>query len=164
MRLFYHAFLQKNIRGYLQVSIWFLILVIALLIVSNKFVNWKQYIKKLTNGGNSKVDISSLISYSNFYRDKYICTEGIHVKSSTFNILKADLGTDQFKSSIWMEYKEGKEGKFDTYIKNGYAAKVAVCGEFESGRGLSFGNPAVYNHQITVDEYELLENPQLHNI
>ena len=140
-------------------------LIIFLLILTAIFFAFgKELIKvaqldQLFGDGYKKVEIEGLLSYSNFHTGNNICTEGYHAKSSSYNVLKTDLEGYAFKNSALVIYAEGKESKFDSLIPNRNVAKVRVCGKFESERGKTLGDLGSWNHQITIEEYELLERP-----
>lgn len=116
--------------------------------------------ERLDINGYKTVDIETLFSYSNFYDGKSICTEGFHVKSTTYNVLKTNLEGDEFKNSALLEYQKGKEATFDSLIPKESAARVKVCGKFESKRGKILSEFGVFNHRITAEQYSLLEKPK----
>lgn len=134
-----------------------IILVSLAFLYRQGFINFKQLNFKSGKGDYKKVSFDTLVSYSNFYNEQLVCTEGYHIKIDSYNVLKTEVQSDVFVNSAWVKYTKGKESVFDSLIDKGQVAKVAVCGKFEAGRDKVFGEPAIWKKQITVEEYSLLE-------
>lgn len=101
-----------------------------------------------------KIDLVELLSYGNIYNKKNICTEGYFVKTESLSILKVNLSENQYTRSAWINTDKQIVTDFpglgDRYVK------AMICGYFESARNGEFGEPPVWNHQITVSTYETI--------
>lgn len=136
------------------------IVALAIYLLNSKIIDLNKLGINFNKNDYKNVTLQNLVSYSNFYNEELICTEGYHVKSQDYNVLKTDINTDIFINSAWVEYEKGKEKVFDSLLDRGQAAKVSVCGKFESGRGKAFGNPTIWRKQITIEQYKLLDKPK----
>ena len=162
MRLFYHA---KNgfETGFLKIMIILLILLLAIYFMVTKVLDLSEFGINFSENDTEQVELTNLVSYSSLYNEQHVCTEGYHVNSSQYNVLKTEVDTDIYLNSIWLAYAEGTQNRFASIVPRGKVAKVSLCGIFEAGRGKQFGDPSIWRKQIIIDEYELLENPELGN-
>ncbi len=160
MRLFYHGDFGKNSAGFLKFSLGFVLLILAIAIVVSRFITWQQIKQLFGQNQYRNVDINSLVAYSNLYSGQTVCTEGIHVKSNDFNVLKINFKGDQFTNAILVKYIPERERDFDSFIPVGMAAGVSVCGKFERQPGKTFSAFGAWNSQITIDTYKLVDTPK----
>ena len=109
-----------------------------------KFTNFKQ------------IELVELLSFSNFYNGKKICTRGYYVADDRLSIIKVKLEEDELTRSAWVALGSGRIGP--PSIEAGWV-EAELCGYFESRRDGQFGDPAVWQHQITVDSYKTFGNP-----
>lgn len=136
-----------------------LLLVIALVGVSlYSLINLSRYGQFFGKAEYKKIDLIELLSYGNVRNEKNVCTEGYFVKTDKLSILKVSLSDDQFTRSAWIR-TEGEiinqyPGSDNRYVR------AVICGFFESKRAGEFGDPPVWNHQITVSSYETLGDTQ----
>jgi len=45
---------------------------------------------------------------------------------------------------------------FQPFVSGTKAVKAKLCGKFESRRAGEWGTPAVWNHNLTVDKFDIL--------
>ena len=111
---------------------------------SGQFFGFSQY---------KTVKLIDLLSYGNLYTGKKICTRGFYVQSVQVSIIKVSLEDDNFTRSAWILNPTGKE--IVTQIPGRERiTEATLCGSFESQRAGEFGNPSVWNHQLTVDKFQ----------
>ena len=154
---FYHGRLGdrspiERIRSYFG-----LLLIIAMVAVSlYSIINFSKYGQFFGKTDYRKIDLVVLLSYGNLYSSKNICTEGFYIKTQKLSIIKVSLAENQFTRSAWVKTNGDQEiitqfpGLGDRYVR------AAICGYFESARNGEFGDPPVWNHQITVSSYQTL--------
>ena len=164
MRVFYHGNFSKNISGFFNFSLFLILVMVVAFLFGKGYITWDQIKQKFGKNEYQNVSFNTLLSYSNLYNGKFICTSGIHVKSSEFNVIKTNLGGNEFTNAVLVKYSPGKEYNFDSFISQGMAANVSVCGKFESLRGKEIGTLGVWNNQITIDTYKLLDTPKPFNL
>lgn len=132
-----------------------LLLVIALLaVVTYGAYNWQKY-GNIFGHNYPDIDEKDLFTLGSLYDGKNICTKGYYVESSGASVLKINLDTDLFTRSIWVLNNSGRQVFVDA-LGDGKAVQIKMCGKFESGAGKGFGQPSVYNQQLTVEGFELL--------
>jgi hypothetical protein len=61
---------------------------------------------------------------------------------------------DRFTRSTWINNLTGKDIIFIYSAATSKYVWARLCGSFESHRGGEFGNPSVWNHQLTVKKFE----------
>lgn len=160
MKSFYHESISKNLAGFLKSSIIFLVIILVIGFAVSKFATWDQIKQMFGQGKYKNVSLDSLVAYSNLYSGQLVCTQGINAKSHDFNVLKSSLKGNEFTNAILVKYAKGKESDFDSFILEGAAAAVDVCGKFEAQRGQTVGSFGVWNSKITIDTYKLLDTPK----
>lgn len=158
MRLFYHGRVTAK-PGFLKLIIIF-ILVFAVYLLFKDSIKITGLGFNVDEDGYADVDLGNLVSYSNFYDGKQICTEGYHVKVDEFNVLKTDIYTTIYVNSVWIEYAKGRSSTFDSLLSRGQVARIYACGKFEAGRGRQFGEPSIWRKKLTIEEYKLLDKPK----
>lgn len=124
----------------------------AVLIYS--LINWKNNGSFFGFSPYKNVDLAQLLSFANFYNGKNICTTGFYVASDHSSIIKVSLSDDEYTRSAWINNASGKNFFDENTVGQTRSVEAKVCGKFESRRGGEFGNPSVWNHQITVEEFE----------
>lgn len=102
-----------------------------------------------------RIELVNLLSFANFYNGKKVCTRGYYVRDSRLSIIKVRLDEVEYVRSAWVVSRVGD------IIKTPQAGQTwieaEICGIFESRRDGQFGDPAVWQHQITVDSYKLFQ-------
>ncbi len=118
-------------------------------------LNWTK-VSTLWKLNNYKtVNLVDLLSYANFYDGQNICTTGFYVESDRLSIIKVSLDEDEYTHSAWIN-NTSQKSFFDQRSTQTRSEKTRVCGKFASQRGGEFGNPPVWNHQITVENFEIV--------
>lgn len=159
MRLFYHGHFSKHSRGFFNFSLFFILVMVAFLF-GKGYITWDKIKQKFEKNEYQNVSLDTLLSYSNLYNGKLICTSGIHAKSTAFNVIKTNLGGSEFTSAVLIKYSPGKEYNFDSFIPQGMAANVSVCGKFDAKIGKEVAAFGIWDNQISVDSYKLLDTPK----
>ena len=136
------------------VSFVFLISAIIAGILIYGFVNWQQNGSFFGFSPYKEVKLVDLISFGNLYDGKKVCTEGYYVKTHDLEILKVSMEEDRFTKSTWVENQSGKDIIFTTPAAPAKYVWAMLCGKFQSHRGGEFGEPSVWNHQLTVEKFE----------
>lgn len=150
MKPFYHGLLPGQIKLLIG-----LIILITIITLSGKFINWQNYTNPFNKESNN-VDLVNLLSFANFYSGKNICTQGYYAQSNKLSIIKVSLDEDISTRSAWVNNPGGEKLIIDASNVEDKAVEAKVCGYFESGRSRHFGEPSVWNHQITVDKFKPL--------
>ncbi|OGD84823.1 hypothetical protein A2165_04640 [Candidatus Curtissbacteria bacterium RBG_13_40_7] len=141
----------------------FKILFLIVLIVGVIFglYNWQRTGRFFGFSFYNNVDFLELLSFANLHDGKKICTKGLYFQDSNISILRVSLDDDQFTRSAWIVNPTEK----DIILQSPYAPKKSVqaqiCGLFQSSRAGSFGEPPVWNHQITVEKFKTFGVPQI---
>lgn len=144
-------------------KVFLLILVIIIAAVVYFVNNWQKYGTFIKTSDTQEVEIAKLVSIANFYNGKVICTKGYYIESEGSTYMKMDLADqDIFKKSAWINNQSGEKFFVDA-IQGDKAALFKVCGKFESGRTRGFGQPAVWTHQIIVEDFKQLEKTRTIN-
>lgn len=117
---------------------------------TGQFFGFSQY---------KNVDLTELLSFANLYSGKKICTQGFYVQTPTTSILKVSLSEDEFTRSAWVNNPTEKEIILQSSYAPEKSVQAKICGLFESRRAGEFGNPPVWNHQITVEKFETFGQP-----
>lgn len=119
-----------------------------------------QKIKVFFGAGYQDVEVENLFSIANLYNGKNVCTKGYYIESTGVNVLKQTFDGDIYNKSMWVVNNSGKKILVNA-LEDGKGASLKLCGKFESGRGSGFGQPSIWNHQITVQDFELLGKTEL---
>ena len=133
-----------------------LVLIVIVAVSLYSIINLSKYGRFFGKTDYDKINLIDLLSYGNLHSGKNICTEGFYVKTKKLAILKVSLNEDQYTRSAWVKTAPDQEiitefpGLGDRYVR------AAICGYFESARNGEFGDPPVFNHQITVSSYKTL--------
>ena len=114
-----------------------------------------QKIKNFFGNGYQEVDVSSLFSISNIYSGKNVCAKGYYIESMGISVLKPTFDGDLYNKSVWIVNATGRKIFVDA-LGDGKGALSKLCGKFESGGGKGFGQPSLWNYQITVEDFQLL--------
>lgn len=139
---------MKKIYGF------FILIIISLLIVFI-YLNLQKRRRELEVPGYQNVDLVTLLSFGNFYNGKQVCTGGFYFQTDRLSIIKVSLKENEYTRSAWVSLPAGKEIITKISGKNRYVV-ASICGYFESHRTGEFGSPAVWNHQLTVEEFKTL--------
>lgn len=137
----------------------FLFLIIILAVVGYSFSHGYfglQKIKGFFGSGYQEVELNNLFSVANVYNGKNVCTKGYYIESMGLSVLKTTFDSDFYNRSIWIE-NTGDKKIFVDALGDSKGALAKLCGKFLLGRGSGFGQLSIWNHQITVDDFELLE-------
>lgn len=132
---------------------YFVVLFLLISVFIYGAANFQSYGNVFGKRSFQKVELTQLLSYGNVYSGKDICTQGIYIESDKLTIIKVDLEEDQFTKSAWIDNPTGKSLIFDASKKANKAIDAEICGSFLSGRGGEYGEPSVWNHQITVKTF-----------
>jgi hypothetical protein len=146
--------------GFLKSPLGFLILVIMIVVFVFGLVNWQKTGQFFGISAYKNVDLVALLSFANLYSGKKICTEGFYVQTPGVSILKVSLSEDEFTRSAWINNPTEKEIILQSPYAPEKSVQAKICGFFQSSRGGEFGNPPVWNHQLTVEKFEILDQPQ----
>ena len=142
--------------GYIK----FLVPIILILALIYGLVNWQKTGYFFSFSLYKDVDLLDLLSYANLYSGKKICTQGFYVQTPGTSILKVSLGEDEFTRSTWITNPTGNEIILQSPYAPDKSVQARICGFFESQRAGEFGNPPVWNHQLTVEKFETFGQPQ----
>ena len=118
-------------------------------------LNWQKVSTLWKVNGYKSVNLIDLLSYANLYNSQNICTTGFYLESDHLSIIKVSLDDDEYPHSAWIKNTSGKRFFDETNTGRMRSVKTKVCGKFESHRGGEFGDPPVWNHQITVESFEV---------
>jgi len=138
----------------------FLVPIILILALIYGFVNWQKTGQFFGFSSYKYVDLTQLLSYANLYSGKKVCTQGSYVQTPGTSILKVSLGEDEFTRSTWINNPTEREIILQSPYAPEKSVQAKICGFFQSSRGGEFGNPPVWNHQLTVEKFETLDQPQ----
>ena len=136
------------------VSSVFLISTIIAGILIYGFVKWQQNGSFLEFSPYKEVRLDDLLSFGNLYDGKKVCTEGYYVKTHDLEILKVSMEEDRLTKSTWVNNQSGKDIIFTYSAASSKYVWARLCGSFQSERGGEFGEPSVWNHQLTVEKFE----------
>lgn len=142
---------------------YLLLLVILIGFSIYAMINYSNYGNIFGKTAFDNVDLAELLPYANLYDGKDLCTRGIYVQGNSLSIIKVNLDDDKFTKSIWVKVAPGKDLIIDASGSQNRAVEAKVCGYFESHRGGSFGEPSIWNHQLTVKTFNMLGRPFSHN-
>lgn len=150
--------LFESIRSW----IWFLALVFLLGFLIYAFVNFQKTGQLLgkPKGGYKFVQLIDLLAYASTYNDKKICTRGFYIEASTFRIIKVNLNDDEFTKSMWVNNLAGDEIIPKIGVSQDKYVDTQLCGLFRFTRGGEFGQPAVWNYQMDVENFKNYGEPQ----
>ncbi len=99
------------------------------------------------------VNLIDLLSYGNLYDGKKVCTRGYYLQADLLSIIKVSLKDDNYTRSAWVLNPTGQE--VITQIPGQERIiEATVCGYFASQRAGEFGDPPVWNHQITLEKFQ----------
>lgn len=138
----------------------FILFILFLAIVASSVyasLNWQKVSSIWKMKDYKSVNLIDLLSYANFYSGQNICTTGFYVQSDRLSIIKVSLVEDEYTHSAWINNASGKNFFYENTVSQTRSVETKVCGKFESHRGGEFGNPPVWNHQIIVENFELIE-------
>lgn len=138
----------------------FILFILFLAIVASSVyasLNWQKVSTIWKMKDYKSVNLIDLLSYANFYNGQNICTQGFYTQSDHLSIIKVSLADDEYTHSAWINNTSGKKFFYEEAGNQTRSVKAKVCGKFESHRGGEFGNPPVWNHQITVESFELMD-------
>ena len=132
-------------------------LIIAAIIVGALFygfINWQRSGNFFGFAPYKEVKLVDLLAFGNLYDCKKVCSTGYYVKTPDLEILKVSMEEDRFTRSTWINNQTGKDIIFSTTSSSSKYVWAKLCGSFESHRAGEFGNPSVWNHQLTVEKFE----------
>jgi hypothetical protein len=135
-----------------------LIIIISALIFG--LYNWQKTGQFFGISTYKNVDLVQLLSYANLYSGKKVCTKGYYLQTPNISILKVSLEDDQFTRSAWISNPTEKPIILQSQYAPEKSVQAKICGFFESRRAGEFGNPPVWNHQLTVEKFETFGQPQ----
>lgn len=121
-------------------------------------LNWQKVSTLWKMNGYKSVNLIDLLSYANVYNNQNICTTGFYLESDHLSIIKVSLDNDEYTHSAWVNNTSGKRFFDEAGAGQTRSVQTKVCGKFESRRGGEFGNPPVWNHQITVESFEAVDS------
>lgn len=122
------------------------------------FINWQKNGQFFGNYEYNEVNITELLSFSNFYSGQKICTKGFYLQTSSYTILKVSLSEDEYTRSLWVYDPQGRE--IITRLQGQNRGVIAtICGTFTSSRGGQYGTLPVWNHQLIVERFETEGDP-----
>lgn len=124
------------------------------------FINWQKNGRLFGSSPYKNVGLIDLLSYANVYDGKKVCTKGFYVSTPSLSIIKVSLNEDEFTRSAWVKNSTGDEIIISIPAVPERYIEAELCGYFESGRAGEFGNPSVWNHQITVEKFQTFGDPQ----
>ena len=132
----------------------FYIIILAAIIAAVTYgaVNWQKYGNIL--GKKQDIALVDLMKFANLNDGKNFCTKGYLIQFQGSTVLKTTADNDLYKQSVWINNVSGKSFFIDALGDN-KAAQARVCGKFESGRGKGFGQPSIWNQQISVQSFEI---------
>ena len=145
------------------IPVWILIIAVLGGILVFGFINWQKSGNFFGFSPYKTVDLSELLSFANFYDSKKICTLGYYVQTGRLTILKVSLDEDEFTKSIWINNPLEEQIIFPSSVYPNKKVTAKICGHFESHRAGEFGNPSVWNHQLTVEKFETYGEPEIIN-
>ena len=147
--------LQLNcMRLYGFVSFVLLISAIIVGTILYGFISWQKSDSFFGFSPYKDVGLADLLSFGNLYDGKKVCSVGYYVKAPDLEILKVSMEEDRFTKSTWVENQSGKDIIFTTPAAPAKYVWAMLCGKFQSHRGGEFGEPSVWNHQLTVKKFE----------
>jgi len=117
------------------------------------FVNWKNNGTLFGFSPYKNVDLAYLLSFANFYSGKKICTKGYYIQTSNLFLLKVSLEENEFERSVWINNQSDKDIVLTTPQVPEKGTIATLCGLFESQRAGEFGEPPLWNHQLTVENF-----------
>ena len=141
----------------MKFTFFIIILAAIIAVLTYGAVNWQKYGNIL--GKRQDIAFGNLTSLANFYDGKDICTSAYLIQYQDAVVLKASIDGDLFKNSVWVNNVSGKSFFVDA-LGNNKAAQARVYGKFESGRGMGFGQPSIWNQQISVDIFKIIGRTQ----
>lgn len=117
------------------------------------FINWQESSKFFGFSPYKTVKLIDLLSFANLYKEKLVCTRGFYLQAEKLSIIKVSLEDDEYTRSAWVNNPKGRE--IITRVPGQTrAVEATLCGYFESRRAGEFGILPVWNHQLTVDNFE----------
>lgn len=137
-----------------KILIWIILIILAIYVMAN-FAKTGQFLK-LSYFKN--VELIDLLSFGNFYNNKKICTKGYYLQTPRLSILKVDPKDSEYIRSAWVKVPKGAE-IITEVPQESRMVLATICGRFESKRAGEFGDPPVFNHQITVEKSEIHGDP-----
>jgi|SRR3989344_5168657 len=151
-------------RLYGFVSFFLIVSAIIVGVIFYGFVNWQRSDNFFGFAPYKEVRLVDLLSFGNLYDGKKVCTEGFYVKTPDLEILKVSMDENRFTKSTWVKNQSEKEIIFTYYAAPSKYVWARLCGSFQSQRGGEFGEPSVWNHQLTVEKFETFgEEKRLEN-
>ena len=151
-------------RLYGFVSFFLIVSAIIVGVIFYGFVNWQRSNNFFGFAPYKEVKLVDLLSYGNLYDGKKVCSEGFYVKTPDLEILKVSMDENRFTKSTWVKNQSEKEIIFTYYAAPSKYVWARLCGSFQSQRGGEFGEPSVWNHQLTVEKFETFgEEKRLEN-
>ena len=142
-------------------------LIIAAIIVGALFygfINWQRSGNFFGFAPYKEVRLVDLLAFGSLYDGKKICSTGFYVKTPDLEILKVSMEEDRFTRSTWINNQTGKDIIFSTTSSSSKYVWAKLCGSLESHRAGEFGQPSVWNHQLTVEKFETFgEEKRLEN-
>ena len=151
-------------RLYGFVSFFLIVSAIIVGVIFYGFVNWQRSNNFFGFAPYKEVRLVDLLSFGNLYDGKKVCTEGFYVKTPDLEILKVSMDENRFTKSTWVKNQSEKEIIFTYYAAPSKYVWARLCGSFQSQRGGEFGEPSVWNHQLTVEKFETFgEEKRLEN-
>lgn len=142
---------------------YLLLLVILIGFSIYAMINYSNYGKILGKNPVDNIALTELLPYANLYDGKNLCTRGIYVQGNSLSIIKVNLNDDKFTKSIWVKVAPGNNLIIDASGSQNRAVEAKICGYFESHRGGDFGEPSIWNHQLTVKTFDKLGESFSHN-
>ena len=132
----------------------FFIIILAAIVAAVAYgsINWQKYGNIL--GKKQDIALIDLMKFANLNDGKNFCTKGYLIQFEGITVLKTTADNDLYKQSVWINNVSGKSFFVDALGDN-KAAGARVCGKFESGRGMGFGQPSIWNQQISVQSFEI---------
>lgn len=145
-----------------QSGLLLIFLIMSILLIILGLYNLSKTGSLLGDGEYKRVELVELLSFGNFYSGKKICTRGYYVKDYRLSIIRVNLKEDELITrSAWV--RTPNEDIITSRLSTRYV-EAELCGFFESKRGSEFGDPSVWNQQITVEKYKLYSQPAEINI
>ena len=139
-------------RGFVSLVFIISILIVGILIYG--FINWQQSGNFFGFSPYKEVRLVDLLAFGNLYDGKKVCSTGFYIKTPDLEILKVSMEEDRFTKSTWVNNQSGKDIIFTGSAASSKYVWARLCGSFESHRGGEFGQPSVWNHQLTVEKFQ----------
>src|SRR3989344_263961 len=136
-------------RHYGFVSFFLIISAITVGVLFYGFVNWQKSGNFFGFSPYKEVELVDLLSFGNLFDGKKVCSTGFYIKTPDLEILKVSMEEDRYTRSTWVNNQTKKDIIFSITSSSSKYVWATLCGYFESHRGGEFGNPSVWNHQLT---------------